>query len=62
MIVARDRLDTEEGLSVIVSLPLVELALVLQKRRRLHEKEAKGTSGSVVYRVTGVRAGLAHVG
>jgi len=43
LIVARDRLDAEEGLSVIVALPLVELALVLQKRRRLHEKDAKGT-------------------
>ena len=43
LIVARDRLDAEEGLRVIVSLPLVELALVLQKRRRLHEKDAKGT-------------------
>jgi hypothetical protein len=43
VIVARDRLDAEEGLSVIVSLTLVELALVLQKRRRLHEKDAKGT-------------------
>jgi hypothetical protein len=43
LIVARDRLDAEEGLSVIVSLTLVELALVLQKRRGLHEKDAKGT-------------------
>ena len=43
LIVARDRLDAKEGLGVIVSLTLVELALVLQKRRRLHEKDAKGT-------------------
>jgi len=43
LIVARDRRDAEEGLSVIVALPLVELALVLQKRWRLHEKDAKGT-------------------
>jgi hypothetical protein len=43
LIVARDRLDAKEGLRVIVSLTLVELALVLQKRRRLHEKDAKGT-------------------
>jgi len=62
LMVARDRLDTEEGLRVIVSLPLVELALVRQKRRRLHEKDTKGTSGSVLYRVTGIGAGLAHVG
>jgi hypothetical protein len=33
VIVARDRLDAKEGLSVIVSLTLVELALVLQKRQ-----------------------------
>ena len=62
VIVARDRLDAEEGLSVIVSLPLVELALVLQKRRRLREKEAEGTYGSVLDRVAGIRAGFAHVG
>ena len=31
LIVARDRLDAEEGLRVIVSLTLVELALVLKK-------------------------------
>ena len=62
LIVARVWLDAEEGLSIIVSLTLVELALVLQKRRRLHEKDAKGTSGSVLYRVTGIGAGFAHVG
>jgi hypothetical protein len=62
LIVARDRLDAEEGLSVIVSLTLVELALVLQKRRRLREKEAEGAQGSVLYRVAGIGAGFAKVG
>ena len=62
VIVARDRLDAEERLRVSMSLTVVELALVLQKRRRLHEKNAKGTSGSVLYRVTGIRAGFANVG
>jgi hypothetical protein len=62
LIVARDWLDAEERLRVIMSLTVVELALVLQKRRRLHEKDAKGTSGSVLYCVTGIRAGFAHVG
>jgi hypothetical protein len=62
VIVARDRLDAEECLRVIMALTMVELALVLQKRRRLHEKDAKGTSGSVLYGVTGIGAGLAHVG
>jgi hypothetical protein len=62
VMVARDRLDAEEGLSVIVSLRVVELALVLQKRRRWHEKDAKGPYGSVLYRVTGIGAGFAHVG
>jgi hypothetical protein len=62
LIVARDRLDAEEGLRVIVSLTLVELALVLQKRRRLPEKDAQGTSGSGLYRVTGIGAGFANVG
>jgi hypothetical protein len=62
VMVARDRLDAKEGLSVIVSLTLVDLALVRQKRRRLHEKDAKGPSGSVLYRVTGIGAGCANVG
>jgi len=62
LIVARVWLDAEEGLSIIVSLTLVELALVLQKRRRLHEKDAKGPSDSVLYRVTGIGAGFANVG
>jgi hypothetical protein len=43
VLVARAWLDPEEGLSIIVSLTLVELALVRQKWRRLHAKDAKGT-------------------
>jgi hypothetical protein len=43
LMVARDRLDAAEGLRVIVSLRVVELALGLQTRRRLHAKDAKGT-------------------
>ena len=62
VIVARDRLNTEERLRVILSLAVVALALVRQKRRRLHEKDAQGSSGSVLDGVTGIRAGFAHVG
>src|SRR5262249_25018563 len=62
LIVARDRLDAKEGLRVIVSLTLVELALVLQKRRRLCEKDAEGTYSSGLARVAGSRDGFAHVG
>jgi hypothetical protein len=62
VIVARDRLDAKEGPSVIVSLTVVELALVLQKRRRLREKDAEGTYGSVLDRVAGLRAGFAQIG
>ena len=43
LIVTGDRLDAKQGLRVIVSLTLVELALLLQKRWRLREKDAKGT-------------------
>ena len=62
LLVTRERLDAEAGRSVIVSLTLVALAVVLQKRRRLHAKAAKGTSGSVLYRVTGMGAGFANGG
>ena len=60
--VARDRRDAEEGLSVIVCLPLVERALGLHQRRRLPEQDAQGPSGSVSSRGTGLGARLAHVG
>jgi hypothetical protein len=62
VLVARDRLAAEERLRVIMALTVAELALVLQKRRRLHKKKAKGSSGSVLYRVTGIGARFAHVG
>ena len=62
LIVARDRLDAEERLRVIMALTVAELALVLQKRRRLHKNNAQGPSGSVLYRVTGIGAGFANVG
>jgi hypothetical protein len=62
LLVTRERLDAEAGRSVIVSLTLAALAVVLQKRRRLHAKAAKGTSGSVLYRVTGMGAGFANGG
>jgi hypothetical protein len=62
LIVAGDGLHAKKGLSVIMPLLVVELALVLQKRWSLHEKDAKGTSGSVLDCITGIRAGFAHVG
>lgn len=62
VIVARDRRDAAERLRVLMSLTVVELALGLQKRRRWHAKEAKGTSGRVGSCGTGMRAAVAHVG
>jgi hypothetical protein len=62
LIVTRYLLHAEEGLSIIVSLTLFEPALVLQKRRRLREKNAKGASGGIWYLVTGMGAGFTKVG
>lgn len=62
VMVARDRLDAAKRLRVLLALTVVALALVRQKRRRWHAQEAKGPSGSVLYGVTGMRAGCAHVG
>ena len=42
LIVTGNLLDAEQGLGVIVPLGVVQPALVLQKRRRLGEKDAKG--------------------
>src|SRR5439155_10136195 len=44
LVVTGDRLDAQQGLGVMPSLAGLELALVLQKRGRLHEEDAKGAS------------------
>jgi hypothetical protein len=61
LVVTGERLDAQQGLGVIPSLAGVELTLGLQKRGRLHEEDAKGASGSVLHRVTGIGAVFALV-
>ncbi len=61
LVVTGDRLDAQQGLGVMPSLAGVELTLVRQKRGRWHEEDAKGASGSVLHRVTGIGAVLAMV-
>jgi len=55
LIVTGELLNTEQGRGIIVALGLLEMALVLQKRRRLGEKDTKGTERGVWDGVTGVR-------
>ena len=61
LVVTGNLLDAKQGLGVIASLACLESALVLQKRGRLGQEDAKGTSGSVLHRVTGIGAGFARV-
>jgi hypothetical protein len=49
-----NRLNAKQGAGIIVSLGLLEMALVLQKRRRLGEKNTKGAQGGILDAVTGV--------
>ena len=53
--------DAKQGVGVLAALVGLELTLILQKRGRLGQEDAKGTSGSVLYRVTGIGAGFARV-
>ena len=61
VIVAGNVRDAKQGVGVIAALVGLELTLILQKRGRLGQEDAKGTSGSVLDRVTGIGAGFAMV-
>src|SRR5882672_3204428 len=62
LVVTGNLLDVKQGLGVMASLACLESALVLQKRWRWREEDAKGASGGVLHRGTGIGAGLARVG
>ena len=61
LVVTGNLLDAKQGLGVMASLAGLESALVRQKRWRLREEDAKGASGGVLHRVTGIGAVLAMV-
>jgi hypothetical protein len=61
LVVTGNLLDAKHGLGVMASLAGLEPALVRQKRWRLREEDAKGASGSVLPRVTGIGAGFTRV-
>ena len=54
LIVTGYLLHVEQGVGVIVPFGLLQQALVLQKRRRLGEKDAKGAQGGIMDGVLGV--------
>ncbi len=63
LIVTGNRLiNAKQGTSIILSLGLLEMALIFQKRRRLGEKDAKGAQGGILDAVTGVWPFFAMVG
>jgi hypothetical protein len=55
LIVTGNLLHAEQGLGVIVPFGMLQPALVLQKRRRLSEKDTKGTQGGILDGVSSVR-------
>ena len=61
LIVTGNRLNAQQCTGIILSLGLLQMALVIQKRRRLGEKDAKGTQGGILDAVTGVGPWFAMV-
>jgi hypothetical protein len=61
LIVTGNLLHAEQGLGVIVPFGMLQPALVLQKRRRLGEKDTKGTQGGILDGVSSVRTLLTMV-
>jgi len=54
LIVTGNLLHVEQGMGVIVPFGVLKPALVLQKRRRLGEKDTKGAQGGILDGVSGV--------
>jgi hypothetical protein len=54
LIVTGNLRHIEQGLGVIVPFGVLKPTLVLQKRRRLGEKDAKGAQGGILDGVSGV--------
>jgi hypothetical protein len=61
LIVAGNLRDVEQRLGVIVPFGVLQLALILQKRRRLGEKDAKSAQDGIVDGVSGVGTRCAMV-
>src|SRR5882724_8262858 len=61
LIVTGKLLHVEEGMGVVVTCGVLQPALGLQKRRRLGEKDAKSTPGSLLNGVAGVGTCFAMV-
>jgi len=54
LIVTGNLLHAQQGMGVMVTFGVLQPALVLQKRRRLGEKDAKGAQSSLLDGVSGV--------
>lgn len=62
LIVTGNPLHAQQGVDIIVPLGVLQPALILQKRRRLGEEDAKGASGGILDAVAGVWPLWAMVG
>jgi hypothetical protein len=61
LIITGNLLDPQQSLHVIVPFGLLQPALIVQERRGLGEKDAKGAQGSILDSVSGVGSLLAMV-
>src|SRR5262249_36502228 len=61
LIVTGNLLHVEQRLGIILPFGVLQPALVLQKRRRLGEKDAKGAQGSILDGIAGVGTRFAMV-
>ena len=61
LIITGNLLHTKQGTGVILPLGLLEMTLVLQKRRRLGVKDTKGAQGCVFDGVAGIWSWFAMV-
>ena len=62
LIVTGNLLYAQQGMGIIVACVLLQGALVVQKRWRLGEKDAKGASGGIADAVWGVWSFCAMIG
>ena len=61
LVVRGNRLNAKQRTGIIVSLGVLQMALVIQKRRRLREKDTKGAQGGILDAVTGIGSRLTMV-
>ena len=61
LIVTGNLFDAQQGVGVVLTGVLLQGALVISKRRRLGQEDAKGTESGILDTVSGVWPGFARI-